>query len=70
MYIFLSEVCLENEQEYKIIWIILECFDKLFVLVKNSITKLISNMRDASSPKTKAGVHSFFHVHSFVVLFS
>ena len=40
MYIFLSEVCLEEEEEYKsYLSITTECFDKLFVLTKDNITK-------------------------------
>ena len=30
-----------------------ECFDKLFILVKDNITKQITNMRDASTLKLK-----------------
>ena len=46
-----------------------ECFDELFVLVINDITKKITNMRDASTPKLNLAT-KIFHVDSFVVLFS
>ena len=40
VYIFLSEVRLEEEEEYKnYLRIASQCFDKLFVLVKGDITK-------------------------------
>ena len=40
MYIFLSEVCLQEEEEYNnYLRITPECFDELFVLVKGDITK-------------------------------
>ena len=39
-YYSLSEVCLEEEEEYKnYLRMIPECFDDLFVLVKDDITK-------------------------------
>ena len=47
--------------------ITLEGFDKLLVLVKDDITKEITNMSDASSQKLKLAA-KLFHVHSFVVL--
>ena len=46
-----------------------ECFDKLFVLAKDNITKQSVIMRDASALKLKLAVETF-HVHLFVVLFS
>ena len=40
VYIFLSEVCLDEKEEYKnYLRITSECFGKLFVLVKDYITK-------------------------------
>ena len=40
MYIFLSEVHLEEKEEYKhYLRITLRCFDKLFLLMKDDITK-------------------------------
>ena len=40
VYIFLSEVCLEEEEEYRnYLRITPECFDALFALVKDDITK-------------------------------
>ena len=40
MYIFLSEVCLEEEEEYEnYLRINPECVDDLFVLVKDDIIK-------------------------------
>ena len=40
VYIFLSEVRLEEEEEYKnYLRIASQCFDELFVLVKGDITK-------------------------------
>ena len=40
VYIFLSEVHLEEEKEYKNLFRMTpECFDKLFVLSKDNITK-------------------------------
>ena len=46
--------------------IILEFFGELFVLVKNDITRLIINMRGASTPKLKLAA-KMFHAHSFSV---
>ena len=70
MYIFLSEVGLEEEKQYKhYLRINPECFDELFVLAKDNITKLSAIMRDASALKLKLAVETF-HVHLFVVLFS
>ena len=70
IYIFLFEVHLEEKEEYKnYLRITTECFDELFVLVKNDITQEITNMRDASTPKGKLAA-KIFHVHLFVVLFS
>ena len=70
VYIFLSEVCLKEKEEYRIyLRITPECFDELLVLVKGNITKEATNMRDASAPKLKFAAEPF-HVHSFVVLFS
>ena len=52
MYIFLSEVCLDEEEEYEnYLRITPECFDELLVLVKDSVTKLIANRRDTSLSK-------------------
>ena len=69
MYIFLSAVRLEEEEEYEnYLMITPECFDKLLVRVKDVITKYIANMRDASTPKLKLAAN-IFHVHLFVVLF-
>ena len=46
-----------------------ECFDKLFVFVNDDITKQITNMRDASTPKLNLATE-IFHVDSFVVFSS
>ena len=46
-----------------------ECFEKLFVFVNDDITKKITNMRDASTPKLNLAT-KIFHVDSFAVLFS
>ena len=46
-----------------------ECFNELFVLVRDNITLKITNMKDASTPKRNLAA-KIFHVHSFVVLFS
>ena len=46
-----------------------ECLDKLFVFVNDDITKSITNMRNASTPKLNLAT-KIFHVDSFVVLFS
>ena len=46
-----------------------ECFDKLLVLLKDNMTKYITNMRDPSTPKLKLAAKTF-NVNSFVVLFS
>ena len=43
-----------------------ECFDKLFVLVKNNVAESTTNMRDASTPNLKLTTETF-HTHSFVV---
>ena len=54
MYILLPGVHLEEKEEYEnYLRITPECFDKLFVLVKDNITKQITNMRDASTLKLK-----------------
>ena len=67
MYIILSDVCLEEEEEFQnYLRITPECFDKLFVLVRD-ITKKSTNMRDAITPKLKLDA-KIFHVHSFIVL--
>ena len=69
MYIFLSEACLEEEEEYENnLRIAPECFDGLFVPLKDRITKQTTNMGDSSAPKLKFAAE-IFHVHSFVVLF-
>ena len=69
MYVLLSEVSLEEEEEYKnYLRINPKCFDKLFVLVKD-ITRKTINMRDASAPKLMFATERF-HVHSFVVFFN
>ena len=63
MYILLSEVRLEEKEEYKIyLSITYECFDDLFVLKKDNVTKQTTNMRDASAPKLKLAAE-IFHVH-------
>ena len=49
--------------------ITLECFNNLFVLVNKDITKQITSMRDATTPKLNLAT-KIFHVDSFVVLFS
>ena len=46
-----------------------ERFEKLFVFVNNDITKYITNMRDASTPKLNVA-KKIFHVDSFVVFSS
>ena len=54
MYIPLSEVLLEEEEEYKnYLRITPECFDELFVLAKDDITTLTAIVRDVSAPKLK-----------------
>ena len=69
MYIFLSELHVEEEQEYKnYLRITPECFDGLFVLMRGSIIKQIANIGDASSPKLRLAAN-MFHIHSFVILF-
>ena len=45
------------------------CFDELLVLVNDHITKQITNMRDASTPKLNLDT-KIFHADLFVVLFS
>ena len=70
MYIFFSEVRLEEEEEHKnYLRITPECFHKLIVLVKDNITKQIINITDTSSSKLRLAA-KIFCVHSFVVLFS
>ena len=50
MYILLSEVHLEEEEEYKhYLRMTPECFEELFVLMKDDITKYITKMRHATS---------------------
>ena len=69
MYIFLSKVHLEKEQDSKnYLRIAPGSFDELFVLVRDDITKYITNMGDASTPKVKLAA-KVSHVHSFVKLF-
>ena len=69
MYIFISEVHLEEKDEYKnYLMMTHECFDEFFVLVKDNITKQTTMMRDASAPKLKLATETF-RVHPFVVLF-
>ena len=46
-----------------------ECFNELFVLVKEDIAKQIINMRDARTPKLELAAKTF-DVHLFLVLFS
>ena len=50
-----------------------EYFDKLFVFVNDDITKQITNMRRASTPKifatTKFAATKIFHVDSIVIVF-
>ena len=54
MCIFLFEVCLEEEEEYKnYLRITPKCFDELFVLAKDDITTLTAIVRDVSAPKLK-----------------
>ena len=68
VYIFLSEVHLEQEEQYEdYLRIIPECFHELFVqFVNGNITIQIPNMRDRSSPQLKLAT-KIFHVHSFVL---
>ena len=67
VYTLLSDVHLEEKEEYKNYFRITpECFNKLFVLVKD-ITKKITNIKDASTLKVKLAGCKIFHVHSFVV---
>ena len=66
MYVFLSEISLEEEEECNYLRINLECFDNLFVLAKDNITKQTANMKDASVLKLKFDAETF-HIHSFVV---
>ena len=69
MYNILSEVCLEEEEEYQnYLRPTPECFDKLFVVLIRDITKNLTNMRDAITPKLKLDA-KIFHVHSFTVLY-
>ena len=44
-------------------------FDELFVLVRDDITKYITNMGDAKTSKVNLAA-KVSHVHSFAVLFS
>ena len=67
VFTLLSDVHLEEKEEYKnYLRITPECFNKLFVLVKD-ITKKITNIKDASTLKVKLAGCKIFHVHSFVV---
>ena len=70
MYIFLSEIHLQEEVENKkYLRITPEYFDKLFLLAKNHITKQTTNMTEASASKLKLATETC-HVHSFLVLSS
>ena len=54
MYIFLSEVRLAEEEEYKnYLRVTPKCLDELFVPVKYYITKKTTTVRDAGSAKPK-----------------
>ena len=69
MYILLSEVHLEEEEEYKnYLRITSECFDELFVIGRDNNIKEITNIRDGSSSKLKLA-EKMFHNYSFGVLF-
>ena len=69
MYILLSEVHLEEEEEYKnYLRITSECFDELFVIGRDNNIKEITNIRDGSSSKLKLA-EKMFHDYSFGVLF-
>ena len=64
VYILFSEVRSKEEEEYKnYLRITSECFDELFVFVKDDTTKYITNVRDASTPKLKLSI-KIFHIHS------
>ena len=70
MYIFLSQICLLEKEDYEnYLKIAPECLDELFVHFKDNITQQIKNMRDASTPRRKLTT-KIFHVNSLVVLFS
>ena len=69
MYILLSEVHLEEEEEYKnYLRITSECFDELFIIGRDNNIKEITNIRDGSSSKLKLA-EKMFHDYSFGVLF-
>ena len=69
MYILLSEVHLEEEEEYKnYLRITSECFDELFLIGRDNNIKEITNIRDGSSSKLKLA-EKMFHDYSFGVLF-
>ena len=69
MYILLSEVHLEEEEEYKnYLRITSECFDELFVIGRDNNIKEITNIRAGSSSKLKLA-EKMFHDYSFGVLF-
>ena len=69
MYILLSEVHLEEEEEFKnYLRITSECFDELFVIGRDNNIKEITNIRDGSSSKLKLD-EKMFHDYSFGVLF-
>ena len=52
VYIFPSEVRLQEKEDYQnYSRITPECFDKIFVLLKDDVTQQITNMRDASTGK-------------------
>ena len=69
MYILLSEVHLEEEEEYKnYLRITSECFDELFVIGRDNNIKEITNIRAGSSSKLRLA-EKMFHDYSFGVLF-
>ena len=70
VYILLFEIHLEGEEEYKKYWRITpECFDKLFGVLKDDITKQIITMRNANTSNLKFAAKKLYN-HSFIVLFS
>ena len=69
MYIFLSEVYLEEKKYKSYLRITSECFDELFVFAEDNIAKQTTNIRDSSTPKPNLAAETF-HVHSFIFLFS
>ena len=53
VYVFLSQVSLQEDEYENYLRIAPECLDKLFLFSKDNIMQYIKNMQDATTPKRK-----------------